>query len=160
MELLRNLPSCLSLPPGAVARIACLVIIAVPVFVFDLRLHRIPNAVSVPFLLFGGLVALALERPAVHVVPARLIVGLLAPLSIRRATRSGLGMGDVRLSAGIAVLIGFIPWGGALIIGSLFALICFAATGQLADPEAGLPFGPFLVVGAIAAEVLAEVVPW
>ena len=156
MELLRESLSRLNVTTPTVTIVICLIGVAVPVFIWDLRQYRIPNGVTVTFLLICSLVIIIHEHPAVHIVPSRMIVGGVVPLAVRRFTCNGIGLGDVRLSAGIAVLLGIQVWGIAVLIASFLALLCFVMIGKLNDSEAGLPFGPFLVSGAI----LSTVAPW
>lgn len=69
---------------------------------------------------------------------------------------AGMGFGDVKLAGVIGLLLGYLSW-GALLVGAFAAFFLGAAVGvvALAIGSAGrktsLPFGPFMVVGALAA---------
>lgn len=112
--------------------------------------------VTLTFVMVSGLLVVVTERPRSFVIPMRMICGLLIPLAVRRATGKGVGMGDVHLSCGLAVLLGLRAWGATLLAASILSILFFAVVGKLSDPEAGVPFGPFLMAGAI----LSTTAPW
>ena len=91
-------------------------------------------------------------RSPVSIVAAAL-VGLV-PLCARLATRGGLGWGDVKLAVTLALLLGPAHGAAALLLAAALAL-CGVVLGALVDRaasfEAGFPFGPYLVAGAILA---------
>lgn len=153
MVLLQELESCLSVSPAKVGTIACLVGFAVPVFLWDLRHTRIPNGVTVTFILVVGFFVVVTERPGALAMPGRMVVGLCIPLVVRHVTRNGVGMGDVHLSCGIAVLLGVKLWSASMLVASLLAILCLVTFRQLTDSEAGVPFGPFLMSGAILSTI-------
>lgn len=65
--------------------------------------------------------------------------------------KEGLGQGDIDLIAFIGSYTGFLGWWTTLLIGSftasMYGLVFMIITRQLASIK--LPFGPFLVLGAI-----------
>jgi leader peptidase (prepilin peptidase) / N-methyltransferase len=128
------------------------------VVVTDATEHRIPTKVVLPAYPIGaGLLALACAAggtwwPLVRaggtagiVGGAYLLLGLLFP--------GQLGLGDVRLGGLLGGYLGFLGWSygvtGAL-LGWAFGA-CFVVVGR-GVPHRGvrLPFGPFLVAGALA----------
>ena len=87
---------------------------------------------------------------------AAALVGLV-PLVARLITRGGLGWGDVKLGLPLALLLGPIYGATAFLMAAALAL-CGVGLGALLDRgasfEAGFPFGPYLVAGAILAYLL------
>ena len=76
---------------------------------------------------------------------------------------AGMGYGDVRLSALLGFVLGCLGW-GQLVVGIYGAFLVFAVLGVARamvrrDRDAlrtPLPFGPFLLAGAVAGVVLGE----
>lgn len=123
--------------------------------VIDLRCLRLPDRLVAAVGLLGG-VPLAVLRPD-RIAPA-----LLAAVAVLTAygllwVGGGLGLGDVKLAAVLAMILGFAGW-PAVVIGvlaphlingpiALFVLV----TGR----RRTMPFGPALLVGALVALVAA-----
>lgn len=130
----------------------------------DLDHHRLPNRILYPGTIvgIGLLVAGSVVDGSTDRLPAALAggVGYFATLLvIALAARGGFGMGDVKLGFLLGVFLGFVGWeavvaGGfiAFLVGGLVAIILLFA-GRKGRKEA-IPFGPFLVLGALAA------IPW
>lgn len=131
-----------------------LTIIAVPVLITERRFARIPDWVPLSLMLAAGALAFAGGLPAIS-VPLSAALGLGIPLLARVVVPDGLGWGDVKLSLALFLLLG--PVYG--VVGLLLA--CGIALGGVAlaaalerfsvAPDAGLPFGPSMVGGAIVA---------
>jgi leader peptidase (prepilin peptidase)/N-methyltransferase len=143
------------------AALACLVLLGVPLALIDGAVHRLPNPLTAAafagVLAFLAVAALTADRP-----------GELGRTAIRAAVLScfylllwiirpsGMGLGDVKLSASIGLVLGWISW-QALFAGTFLAFILAAACGVvlLATRKAGrgsqLPLGPFMLLGALAA---------
>ena len=157
MELPWELQRCLNdlalLAPRPATRLLCLGAIAIPVFYWDIRHRRIPGAVTGTFLLVGGLIACFSMRPLVWIIPLRLCVGLVVPQVVRIATGGGIGGGDVNLSGGMAVMMGVGQWCLSLLAASILALLTLLATGEARRTEAGVPFGPYMLAGAVVVTV-------
>ena len=128
---------------------AVLVLLAV----VDLEQRRLPNVVVLPAL--GAAVALS-ASPVVVVVSAGL--AFLVFLALRALGRrlygpDALGMGDVKLAALVAAVVGwplaaYALAAGVLLAGGFAALLLL--TGR-AGRGALLPYGTFLAAGGIAA---------
>jgi leader peptidase (prepilin peptidase)/N-methyltransferase len=125
---------------------------ALPIVAADLRAFRIPDIFSL-----GGLAGLAavdlLTEPSS--LPPGLLAALLAAalfLGVRAATR-GLGLGDVKLAALVALFVGLrglIPAVLAAALGGL-AFAAYAVLFRGKPARERIPFAPFLVAGAYAA---------
>src|SRR5690625_1698041 len=100
-------------------------------FVIDVREHRLPNRWT-GLLFIGGacfLLATTLTAPDDSVFSNRwlMILGgsaayLLVMFVLHLLTRAGLGMGDVKLAAGLGLYTGFIGW-EAVIAGFVLAFL-------------------------------------
>ncbi len=136
--------------------------------VVDVREHRLPNRVLLP----GTALAVLLLTGAASVSDRwdDLGRGLLAGLTcfglllvMALISPSGLGMGDVKLVALTGLYLGWLGWSSvvtALFLGflaqGLLGLWLLAA--RRAQLSTDLPFGPALLVGALASALLGG--PW
>lgn len=147
--------------PAAVLLAVAGVLLAVE----DLASHRLPNAVLGPtavalavLLLVAALVTGAwpdLVRGAVAAVGCGLgylVLALLRP--------TGLGMGDVKLGALLGLWLGWLGWESVVlgvlagfVLGGLAGIVLIAA-GR-ASRTTSIAFGPWLLLGAAVASVLA-----
>lgn len=127
--------------------------------IVDLRCLRLPDPVVGALALVAGvpLAVLRPERIGTAVVAAGLV--LTAYLIVALLPRGGLGLGDVKLAAVLAGILGFAGWPAVLIglaaphlINGPVAL-AMLLTGR-ADRRRPLPFGPALLIGALAGVLL------
>jgi leader peptidase (prepilin peptidase) / N-methyltransferase len=134
---------------AAVAALFCAALVAVSIT--DLERRIIPNRIVLP----AAVVVLAAQT-LLHPSPVWLISGLAASGFLLLATLAypaGMGMGDVKLALLLGVALGsVVPV--ALMIGMLSALVpaivLLVRHGQ-AGRKMGIPFGPFLALGGLAA---------
>jgi leader peptidase (prepilin peptidase) / N-methyltransferase len=134
---------------AAVAALFCAALVAVSIT--DLERRIIPNRIVLP----AAVVVLAAQT-LLHPSPVWLISGLAASgflLLAALAYPAGMGMGDVKLALLLGVALGsVVPV--ALMIGMLSALVpaivLLVRHGQ-AGRKMGIPFGPFLALGGLAA---------
>lgn len=131
---------------------------AIALALIDLDHHRLPHAIVMPsYVVTGVLVVLAsaLTGEWMRLLPA--VIGLVALgglyLLLAVAKPGGMGGGDVRLAGVLGILLGWFGW-PALIVGGFSAFliggvvgIALMAIGK-AGRKSGLPFGPFMLVGA------------
>lgn len=134
----------------------------------DLRHHRIPDAISYPVMVLTTALCAVLApqlapgasgTAALRALLAVLVVGGLFALPAVFAP-GAMGWGDVKLAISLGALLGVVSWDAvlsALVIAFGLAGVV-AAIGVLLRRLAGrsaIAFGPFLVVGALAAVLLA-----
>jgi leader peptidase (prepilin peptidase)/N-methyltransferase len=130
------------------------VLVAVPVAAIDAEHHVIPNRITVPAAVLALALGSALD-PAGE--PARLIAGAAVAavfLAIAIAVPGGMGMGDVKLAGLLGLLLGASVAPAlliALLSGVLVGLVVIARRGPTQRRGAGIPFGPFLALGGVAA---------
>jgi leader peptidase (prepilin peptidase) / N-methyltransferase len=74
--------------------------------------------------------------------------------------KDGLGQGDIDLITFIGACIGFLGWWTTLLVGSLtasiYGIIVMIATRKIASVK--LPFGPFLIFGAIVYVLMQQTI--
>ncbi len=142
-----------------------LIIIGVPLTVIDLTLHRLPDRLTAPLFVVSAIVIVVDAFVGKHfdrLIPS--LVGALALpafyLALLIISRGGMGMGDVKLSAGIGVVSGF--FGVKIVLVSCFAAYILGSVigiGLMLAGKAGrktaIPFGPFMLVGQAIALLVA-----
>lgn len=145
-----------------VAALALFAVCAVALTVTDLREHRLPNQWT-GLLAAGGGVILGLGCLASDVGWTRFwgMLGggaayLVLMLVLHLLSRTGMGMGDVKLGGGLGLFAGWLGWEhlfGAIVVafiaGGLVALVLVLA--RRATGSTHLPFGPAMLVGATVA---------
>lgn len=130
----------------------------------DLKVRRLPTPIIavtavVTVVLIGTGAALS-RRPQLlfTAVVAAALLGV-AYLLLALVAGSGMGMGDVRLAALLGLMLGTVGW-TTVLVGALlpYLLAVPSALMRLALHRAyrstHLPFGPFLVTGAVLAALL------
>jgi prepilin signal peptidase PulO-like enzyme (type II secretory pathway) len=136
--------------------------------VIDMSVRRLPTVIiaatsaAVALLIVGG--AVLTGRPDVLVIPclaAIILGGVYVVLTAVGA--SSVGMGDVRLAALTGLILGTAGWQsvmlGAVIPYLLAAPVALATLRHYTRGTASqIPFGPFLVGGAVLAGVLTATV--
>ncbi|GAA5079671.1 prepilin signal peptidase PulO-like enzyme (type II secretory pathway) [Thermocatellispora tengchongensis] len=146
--------------PGEVVAAGWLVVVGVPLVLIDVGLLRLPDPltglayVGVLAALGGAAVAAgrydALGRAALAGVALAgfyLVMFVISP--------AGVGLGDVKLAGALGTALGWYGWGQ--VAAGTFAAYALAAAyglGLMALRGAGrkteLPFGPFMLLGALA----------
>lgn len=137
----------------------------------DLEVHRLPDRLTLPSY---PIVALLLLIPAIvdgqWGAYGRAWLGALALFAFYLALAliypAGMGMGDVKLAGVLGLGLGFLGW--PYVIVGLFAAFLFGAVIGIvlmilgkAGRKTAVPFGPFMIAGAIVAIVFAqELVDW
>ncbi|BDZ43689.1 hypothetical protein GCM10025865_29880 [Paraoerskovia sediminicola] len=133
--------------------------------VIDARTHRLPDPITIPstVVVIALLVAASLldGDPAAAV---RAVAGSAAAfvfyLALALVSPDGLGFGDVKLSALLGAPLAWLGWGPllggtvlAFVLGGLVALGLVLA--RRATRTTRIPFGPYMVVGAVLAVAAA-----
>lgn len=124
----------------------------------DLEQRRLPHLLLDPLIL--GAAAFVPFNPALH--PLDALIGAAAAVvflgALALIVRGGLAVGDLYLVAPIGLLLGWPTIFGALFIGAFLAagtsLVLLAS--RRVGMRSYIPFGPFLVAGAVASLVLND----
>ena len=135
--------------------------VGIALSVIDLGVRRLPNALVLPaYPLLGVLLAGAgalrhdwwsVARAGLGAVALFGFFFLLATLSPR-----GMGFGDVKLAGVIGLVLGYLSW-SALLVGAFAGFFLGAVAGIVViavgagSRKTALPFGPFMVAGALLA---------
>jgi len=167
-------PGILAAPSAAVAAAEVLELIALLWFAgigialaaIDLDTHRLPDAIVLPSYpvlaaLLGGAALLSGDGEAAGRAAAG--AGILFALYFLLAIISprGMGMGDVKLSGVIGLVLGWVGW-SALAVGALAAFLLGGLIGLVlialgrARRSTGIPFGPWMLGGAWVGILLGE----
>ena len=137
-----------------------LLVCAVVLTWVDLREHRLPNrwtlalAVGGAVTLWGASILQGGERLAPSLVG---FVGYPALMMLLHlASRGGLGLGDVKVAAGLGLYTGWLGWEAwaqavflGFVIGGVLALVMVLT--RRATAKTRLAFGPPLLAGAVVA---------
>ncbi len=131
--------------------------IGVVLSLIDLDVQRLPDAIVLPsypvlgvLLLVGGDADALLRAVLGALVLAAFFfaVWLLVP--------GGMGFGDVKLAGLVGAMTAYLSW-GSFLVGAFLGFLLGAVAGVLliaggrAGRRSALPFGPFMILGALAA---------
>ncbi|MEV0300921.1 prepilin peptidase [Streptomyces prasinus] len=128
--------------------------------VVDLRVQRLPDPLTLPFaaaaLALLGAVALVPEHAGTWTTA---LLGALALgagyLVLFLLNPAGMGFGDVKLALGAGAVLGWYGW-PAVMLGTFAGFLSGALYGgalvvvRRAGRGTAIPFGPFLIAGALA----------
>jgi leader peptidase (prepilin peptidase)/N-methyltransferase len=153
-------------PAGVLPALLYVAAVGVALALIDLDVHRLPDAIVLPsypvvaVLLAAGGLATA-DRP---VSRALLSTGvwLTVYASLWWVTRGrGMGLGDVKLSGLLGLLLGWLGWGpsvagllGGFVVGSAVGVVLLAS-GRVTR-GAPIAHGPFMLVGAAVGVFAGE----
>jgi len=145
----------------AVPVYAYFVWLSITLSIIDFRELRLPNKYVYPAY---GIVSLGLLLPALvdnlwdsfWAAMVCAVSGLALFMVMHVVYPSGLGMGDVKLAGVIGMIAGWVSWSTAIVCLMLaFFLSAIVSIGLLVSRKAtmksALPFGPFMLGGAIIA---------
>ncbi|MEU1794138.1 prepilin peptidase [Streptomyces californicus] len=138
--------------------------VAVLLAVVDRRVHRLPDPLTLPLaaaavLLLGGA---ALLPGAAGSWTSGLLGGLALGgfyFLLFLINPNGMGFGDVKLALALGVALGWYGW-AVLFVGGFAGFLFGAAYGlglvllRRAGRKTGIPFGPFMITGALAGLLL------
>jgi leader peptidase (prepilin peptidase)/N-methyltransferase len=130
-----------------------LVAVLIAVAGIDLEHRIIPNRIVVPAAVFGvvaGAIVMTDDLPELLIAGAGAFVAMLA---LALAYPRGMGMGDVKLAGVMGLYLGLSVIPAlflAFLSGTVVGVAIIAREGRDARKK-GVPFGPFLALGGIAA---------
>ena len=131
----------------------------------DLRTRLLPNRVLLPLTVVGlvlltGAAAADDRWPDLGRAVLAGAAAFAALLVLALITPSGMGMGDVKLAGLLGLYLGWLGW-PVLVAGLFLGFLAQAVLGvalivaRRAGRRTELPFGPALIVGALAAALLS-----
>jgi len=137
------------------AIISFFVCVFLVLLVIDLEHKLILNVIIYPMLPVALLISSLYPQPSMSHFTGALIggaAGFLIFLLIFILSRGGMGMGDVKMAAFIGLAAGipdiFTAIMLAILTGGIIAIILLLF--KLKKRKEGIPFGPFLAIGAVA----------
>lgn len=125
----------------------------------DITTHRLTRSVTMRAAFIGGpllsIAAIAKNQPGkIGVMALSFVVTLLIFVALSLATKHGIGAGDVRLAAVLAMFLGylgakFVMQGLALgfMLGGFVALLLLIS--RKASRNTRIAFGPYICIGAM-----------
>jgi leader peptidase (prepilin peptidase)/N-methyltransferase len=140
--------------------------IGIVLTMIDIDVHRLPNAIvwpSYPVLAIALTVgALASGHPEALLRSAIGAAALFAFYElIARIYPAGMGFGDVNLAGLIGGVLGYLSYSAlfvgafaAFLLGGLFSMVAIGS-GR-ATRKSGIPFGPFMIIGALTAIFVSD----
>lgn len=140
---------------------------AVPLVLVDVAVHRLPDRLTWPAAAgtWLGLGVAALTGPGpgpwLRATAAGLGLAVFFAASTLAFGARGFGLGDAKLAVSVGLLLGWYGW--ALPVTGLLLALTLSALGALvllatrrARWTSHLPFGPYLVLGAVGALLLVR----
>jgi leader peptidase (prepilin peptidase) / N-methyltransferase len=149
---------------GELAAFAWLAVVAVPLAFIDVAVHRLPDKLTATA--YAGTLALLAVTAFTGHHPGQLGRAALAGAALASlylimflASPASIGLGDVKLAASVGTALGWLGWRtlvtgtvASFLAAGLFAAVLLAfRRAKLGDQ---LAFGPFILLGALAATAL------
>jgi len=131
----------------------------------DIAVHRLPDQLTVAslagVLVLLGAAALVGHRPGWILAVVLNGIGLAAVYLVLIALHpAGMGLGDAKLALSLGCLLGWFGWevtvygaAACFVLAGLWSLLLLASGRATAGTR--IPHGPFLILGSVAAVVLA-----
>ncbi|MBB2892575.1 prepilin peptidase [Flexivirga oryzae] len=148
---------------GVAVAYCCSLPVLAALAAIDLDVHRLPDALTLPLVPLAILIAAVCSAVTGEWFPLlrAVLAGVCLPAAylvmvLASPGGAGLGLGDVKLAAGLGVLLGRLSW-SAVLAGTVsgFVLGGLWAAGLLlsrrATRHSHIAFGPFMIGGAIVA---------
>ncbi len=132
----------------------------------DLDVRRLPNRIVLPSYVVGAvLLALPAALGPDWAAAGRALLAMAALfalfLAIAISYRGGMGLGDVKLAGVLGLYLGWLGWSSVLVgafsgflLGGLVGVALMVA--RRASRRTPIPFGPFMLAGALLAVFLAD----
>lgn len=131
--------------------------IGIALALIDLDVHRLPDVIVLPS--YAVMTALLLVDWNLHAL-LRAFEGAVALFAffylIAVVAKGAMGFGDVKLAGVLGGAMAYLSW-GTLLTGAFLAFIVGSVVGVLlmsigkAGRKTAIPFGPFMILGAVAA---------
>ena len=140
--------------------------ISVALALIDLDTNTLPNRIVLPSYFVGiALLGAAGIKNGEYGAVLRAGIGMallwLIYFGMALAYPGGMGFGDVKLAGVLGLFLGYLSWGAlftgafaAFVLGSFFGLALLLS--RKANRKSGIPFGPWMLVGAWIGVLLSE----
>ncbi len=152
--------------PAALPALLLFTALGVALGAIDLDVRRLPNVLVLPaYPVIAVLLAAAAAVQDDWGALLRAVLGAVALFGffflLAILYPSGMGFGDVKLAGVIGLVLGWFSW-SAVVVGAFAGFFLGAVVGVAVMAAGGggrktaLPFGPFMVLGALAALWIAD----
>ena len=132
----------------------------------DLDVRRLPNSIVLPSYVVGAaLLALPAAINPDWAAAGRALLAMAVLfvlfLAIAYLYRGGMGLGDVKLAGVLGLYLGWLGW-SSVVVGAFSGFVLGGLVGvalmvaRRASRRTAIPFGPFMLAGALLAVFLAE----
>src|SRR6185437_1650777 len=132
----------------------------------DFDHHRLPDAIVLPsYLVVAVLLTAASVVSHDWWALARAVISSVSLFTfffaVAFAYPAGMGFGDVKLAGVLGGLLGYLSW-SALVVGAFAGFLLGAVVGAAiiaarhGDRKTVIPFGPFMIAGAVLALFVAH----
>jgi leader peptidase (prepilin peptidase)/N-methyltransferase len=139
--------------------------IAIALSLIDLDVRRLPNVIVIPSYLVGLVLLIPPAIAGDMYSIGRALLAMLALFgayfALSAAYPGGMGFGDVKLAGLLGLFLGFVSWSSVLV--ATFAAFLIGGTAGIlllltrqASRKSAVPFGPFMLLGAILAIFFAS----
>jgi len=145
-----------------------LILVLVYLAYIDLRTFRLPDVITLPFILSGLLVSglsnqglVSFQGSAIGAALGYLSLWLLNSLYRFVKKQDGIGMGDAKLLAALGAWLGWLALPGILLMASLTGLIggLIWLQWHKQNHRSAFPFGPFLAIAGIIELLWPQTLP-
>ena len=135
-----------------------LILVLVYLAYIDLRTFRLPDVITLPFILSGLLVSgqsnlgfVSFQDSVIGATLGYCSLWLLNTLYRLAKQQDGIGMGDAKLLAALGAWLGWFALPGILLVASLTGLIggFIWLQWNKQNQRSAFPFGPFLAIAGI-----------
>lgn len=130
-----------------------LLAVTIPVSAIDIKKQKIPDIIIYPAIILFIIFRIWIYHDSLLAVLILPLAGFIPFFLIWYFTKGKMGLGDAKLSAFLALVLGMEGWFIMVFVSSLCALI-FAGImlwAKKMNRSSKIPYGPFLSLGALAA---------
>lgn len=130
-----------------------LLVVTIPVSIIDIRKQKIPDILTYPAIGIFIMIRIWIFQNSLFAVFLLPVAGFIPFFLIWFFTKGKMGLGDAKLSAFLALILGMEQWFIMVFLSSLFALILavILLTAKNIRRSTKIPYGPFLSLGALVA---------
>jgi leader peptidase (prepilin peptidase)/N-methyltransferase len=153
-------------PVAAVPAFLYLAAVGVALALIDIDVKRLPNSIVLPSYVVG--IVLLTAAALTDGDPGRMVqaLGGMALLyafyfTLALVYPAGMGFGDVKLAGVLGLYLGWLGW-GSVVVGAFLGFFTGGLLGGLllasgrATRKSAIPFGPFMLVGALLGIIWGE----
>lgn len=148
----------------ALLPLAYLAVIAIPLIIVDVREHRLPNKMILPFIALSFITTIVVSLVAGQWISLLITLGTAVAILFLGVYLNGLewlGMGDVKLFVGITLALGYFSVLYSLAVIALALVLAYGLTMATAVRRVrailsgSIPLGPYTIVLTLVGGAVA-----